>query len=83
MKILVKELLPRQVVCNEKNDKGKPCHGGLKRYYPLASYYNELNEALREEIRKECGEKRDLVLLRCETCGTLFKLPEALQEKYA
>jgi len=28
---VIKDLLPQQVVCNEKDEKGKPCHGKLKR----------------------------------------------------
>ncbi len=79
---MIKDLLPRQVVCNEKDPKNKPCHGGLKRYHPFASYYNETNQELRREIEAEFGKNEELVLLKCETCDTVYRLPEVLQEKY-
>lgn len=79
---MIKELLPKQVVCTERDDKGKPCHGGLKRYYPFSSYYNEPDPQLRAEIRAEFGENPRLVLLKCETCKTVYHLPEALRKKF-
>ena len=79
---MIKDLLPRQVVCTVRGDKGKPCHGGLKRYYPFASYYNEPDKDLREEIKREFGEDPKLVLLKCETCYTVYRLPEELKRKF-
>ena len=79
---MIKDLLPRQVVCNERNSKGKPCHGKLKRYYPFAGYYNESDEGLRQEIGNEFGRAQELVLLKCEECTTVFRLPEALKVKF-
>ena len=79
---MIKELLPRQVVCSEKNEKGKNCHGGLKRYYPLASYYNEVDPDLRREIEREFGSDPKLVLLKCEECHTVYRLPQVLKEKF-
>ena len=79
---LIKDLLPRQVVCTVKGVKGKPCHGGLKRYYPLADYYNESDHDLREEIQKEFGETSKLILLKCEKCNTVYRLPEELKLKF-
>jgi hypothetical protein len=75
-------MLPNQVVCNETNPKGKPCHGGLKRYHPLGDYFNERDQNTREEIRQELGDNPDLILLRCEVCQTVYRLPEELKEKY-
>ena len=79
---MIKDLLPRQVVCTVKGVKGKPCHGGLKRYYPLADYYNESDRDLREEIQKEFGEISKLILLKCEKCNTVYRLPEELKLKF-
>lgn len=83
---MIKDLLPRQVVCNEKIEEKKkiqPCHGSLKRYYPLADYYNESDTELKKAIEKEYGENPKLVLLKCETCDTVYRLPEVLKEKFA
>ena len=79
---VINDLLPRQVVCNEKNAKGKPCHGSLKRYYPFAGYYNEPDNALRQEIESEFGKKKTLVLLKCEKCAVVFRLPGELKVKF-
>ena len=79
---MIKDLLPRQVVCNEKNAKGKACHGSLKRYYPFAGYYNESDETLRQEIEGEFGKKKSLVLLKCEECAVVFRLPVDLKLKF-
>ena len=77
---MIKDLIPRQVVCSAKNDKGKPCHGSLKRTYPFAGYYNETEEELLGEIEEEFGRNRNLVLLKCEECSTVYRLPEELEE---
>jgi len=76
---VIKDLLPNQVVCNEKNEKGKPCHGKLKRYYPFASYFNENDATRLEEIKKEFGQDPKLVLLRCEDCRMIYRLPAVLK----
>ncbi len=80
---LIKDLLPKQVVCSGRDDKGKPCHGGLKRYYPFAGYYNETDPELRKELEEEFGVDPKLVLLKCETCNTVYRLPEVLKAKFA
>ncbi len=80
---VIKDLLPKQVVCNEKDAKGKPCHGGLKRYHPFADYYNEPDERLKAEVKAEFGENPKLVLLKCETCATVYRLPPELKAKFA
>lgn len=80
---MIKDLLPRQTVCSQKDEKGKACLSNLKRYYPFASYYNETDPALREEIQREFGKDPKLVLLKCEVCGTVYHLPEVLLRKYA
>lgn len=83
---MIKDLLPRQVVCNEKieeKNKVQPCHGSLKRYHPLGDYYNETDEVLRKEIEQEYGENPKLVLLKCETCNVVYRLPKVLEEKFA
>ncbi len=79
---MIKDLIPRQVVCSNKNEKGKPCHGGLKRYHPFAGYYNETEEGLLKEIETEFGRNHKLVLLKCETCATVYRLPEVLEEVF-
>lgn len=80
---MIKDLLPKQVVCTERDDKGKPCHGGLKRYYPFAGYYNETDAEVRTEIEAEFGKDPKLILLKCENCGTVYRLPEVLKKKFA
>lgn len=80
---MIKDLLPNQTVCNQKDEKGKSCLAGIKRYYPFAGYYNETDHNLREEIRKEFGEDPRLILLKCEACGAIYGLPEVLKQKYA
>jgi hypothetical protein len=79
---VIKDLLPRQVVCTERTGKGKSCHGGLKWYHPFASYYNEPDPVLLEEIKQEFPEDEKLILLKCETCRTVYRLPEVLKEKF-
>ena len=79
---MIKNLIPRQVVCTVKGNKGKPCHGGLKRYYPFATYYNEPDPELRREIESEFGEDLKLVLLKCENCHTIYHLPKELKQKF-
>ena len=79
---MIKDLLPKQVVCNQTGIKGKPCHGGLKRYHPFSSYYNEEDSTVLHKIELEFGKRRDLVLLKCENCGVVYRLPSVLHEKY-
>ncbi len=79
---VIKDLVPKQVVCTAPGKKGKPCHGGLKRYSPFAGYYNEPDKELREEIRQEFPEDPKLVLLKCETCQTVYRLSEELKRKF-
>ncbi|MEE8350261.1 MAG: hypothetical protein V3R94_11860 [Acidobacteriota bacterium] len=79
---MIKDLLPRQVVCTVKGVKGKSCHGGLKRYHPFASYYNEPDPSILAEIRQEFSEDEKLILLKCETCQTVYRMPEVLKEKF-
>jgi hypothetical protein len=78
---VIKDLLPQQMVCSEKGEKGKPCHGKLKRYYPFASYFNETDSNRLEEIKREFGQDPKLTLLRCEDCLTIYRLPDTLKEK--
>lgn len=80
---MINDLLPSQTVCNQKNEKGKSCLSMIKRYYPFAGYYNEPDKQLLEEIRQEYGKDPKLVLLKCEVCNALYRLPEALRRKYA
>jgi hypothetical protein len=78
---VVKDLLEGQVVCNEKNEKGKACHGKLKRYHPFAKYFNETDAQRLEEIRREFGTDPGLVLLRCEECFAVYRPPAVLPSK--
>lgn len=79
---MIKDLISKQVVCTTVGAKGKPCHGGLKRYYPFADYYNEPDKKLLDEIKSEFPEDPKLVLLKCETCHTVYRLPEVLKRKF-
>ncbi len=60
----VKQRLPRQRACNEKDAKGKLCAGHLKRWY---FYPTEIGERFGGEI------------YRCEHCRTLY-LPNPQEE---
>ncbi len=53
----VKRRVPRMRACDEKNEKGKPCMGHLKRWYGVAA---ELTDRFGAEI------------YRCERCRTLY-----------
>jgi hypothetical protein len=79
---VIKDLISKQVVCTTVGAKGKPCHGGLKRYHPFADYYNEPDKELLDEIKSEFPEDPKLVLLKCETCHTVYRLPGVLKRKF-
>src|ERR1041385_8386933 len=56
-----KRIAPGQTVCNEKNEKGKLCHGHLK----------ELNT----QPPAESSLRGDDVLYACQSCGALYMGP--------
>jgi hypothetical protein len=63
-----------QRACNEKNDKGKPCGGHLKRWF-----YSK------DVLERECGDAEkawgtDAEVYRCEHCATLY-LPNPADAK--
>jgi hypothetical protein len=55
----VKVRIRRMRACDEKNDKGKLCHGHLKRWYFFG-----------EEVAGKFG--KDAEIYRCEHCKTLY-----------
>ena len=55
----VKQRLPRQRACNEKDAKGKLCAGHLKRWYFFG-----------EEVKEKFGPSVEVY--RCEHCQTLY-----------
>jgi hypothetical protein len=57
-----KRITNAQTVCNEKNEKGKPCWGHLKQL-------RTAGEAAEVHLRG------DDVLFKCQTCGTLYMGP--------
>ncbi len=62
----VKMKVPGQRACNEKDPKGKPCGGHLKRWF----YTTDVRE-------QECGDAEkawgaDAEVYRCEHCRTLY-----------
>lgn len=57
-----KRITNAQTVCNEKNEKGKPCWGHLKQL-------RTAGEAAEIHLRG------DDVLYKCQTCGTLYMGP--------
>jgi hypothetical protein len=79
---LIKDLIEKQVVCSQRNEKGKACHGGLKRYHPFADYYNEVDPDTLKLLEKEFGREETLVLLKCEECSTVYRLPEILERRH-
>jgi hypothetical protein len=56
----VKEKREGQRVCDEKDAKGKPCLGHLKRWYRMPA-----------EISKQLGP--DAQVFRCDKCHTLYR----------
>src|SRR6187200_1037092 len=57
-----KRITNAQTVCNEKNEKGKPCWGHLKQL-------KTAGEPAQVHLRG------DDVLFKCQTCGTLYMGP--------
>jgi len=55
-----------QRACNEKNEKGKPCGGHLKRWF----YTTDVLEQACGDAEKAWG--RDTEVYRCERCKTLY-----------
>jgi hypothetical protein len=60
--VVPKRITNAQTVCNEKNEKGKPCWGHLKQL-------RTAGEAAEIHLRG------DDVLFKCQTCGTLYMGP--------
>ena len=62
----VKTRLPFQRSCNEKDAKGKPCGGHLKRWFYAT-----------DAVEQECGDAEkawgtNAEVYRCEHCKTLY-----------
>ena len=55
----VKRRIPRMRACDERNDKGKLCHGHLKRWYTPSP-----------EVQQQFG--KGVEVYRCEHCKTLY-----------
>ena len=70
----VKIKKPGQRACNEKNDKGKPCGGHLKRWF----YSTDVLERACGDAEKAWGP--DAEVYRCEHCQTLY-LPNPADAK--
>ncbi len=70
---MFKTLLPHQVVCNQKDEKGKTCYGHLKKFRPFREEMYEVDDQTLAAIKREFGENRDLVLYRCRLCRTIYK----------
>jgi hypothetical protein len=66
----VKVKAPGQRACNEKDEKGKPCGGHLKRWF----YTTDLVERQCGDVEQAWG--KDAEVYRCEHCKTLY-LPNA------
>lgn len=62
----VKIKKPGQRACNEKNDKGKPCGGHLKRWF----YKTDAVEQACGDAEKAWGPNAEVY--RCEHCQTLY-----------
>lgn len=56
----IKEKMPGQRACNEKDDKGKLCVGHLKRWYTPS-----------EEVIRQVGKGAEIY--RCERCHALYR----------
>lgn len=55
----VKRRQPRMRACDETNDKGKRCHGHLKRWFAFGA-----------EVQERFGKNAEVY--RCEHCRTLY-----------
>ncbi len=55
----VKRRMPRMRACDEKNEKGKLCHGHLKRWFQFG-----------DEVKNKFGATAEIY--RCEKCKTLY-----------
>jgi len=55
----IKQRLPYQRACNEKDEKGKLCAGHLKRWYGFG-----------EDLKRQYGEK--IEVYRCEYCKSIY-----------
>ena len=62
----VKIKKPGQRACNEKDAKGKPCGGHLKRWY----YMSDVLELECGDVEKAWGKNAEVY--RCEHCKTLY-----------
>ncbi|MDQ6679146.1 MAG: hypothetical protein M3Z09_17830 [Acidobacteriota bacterium] len=58
--IKVKQRIPRMRACNELKEKGKPCHGHIKRWYGFNAEVARLAGAPAAEV------------YRCERCHTIY-----------
>jgi hypothetical protein len=63
-----------QRACNEKDEKGKPCGGHLKRWF----YTTDVLECACGDVEKAWGANAEVY--RCEYCKTLY-LPNPADEK--
>jgi hypothetical protein len=62
----VKVKKPGQRACNEKDAKGKPCAGHLKRWY----YTADVIERACGDVEKAWGREEEVY--RCEHCKVLY-----------
>ncbi len=75
---MIKDAEPIQTVCTMTDAKGKPCHGHLKKFYPFADYFSDIDENSRQEIVKEFGDSKTVMLYRCRRCKTLYRPPQVI-----
>lgn len=74
---MIYERRSNQTVCILKDDKGRSCHGSLKKYMPFAEDFNEPDPGVRQEIVARFGKSRDVVLYKCNFCKTVYSDPLA------
>ncbi|MBI1746183.1 MAG: hypothetical protein HYR55_06305 [Acidobacteria bacterium] len=73
---MIHNLLPQQTVCLlpiPKHDKEEPCNGHLRKFYPFADFFSDLDEGLKAEIKKDFGGAKTVLVYKCRLCGAIYR----------
>ncbi len=73
---MIHDLLPLQSVCMlpvKRHEKEEPCNGHIRVFYPFADFFSDLDEELRNEIKKEFGAGKKLKVYKCRLCGAIYR----------
>lgn len=73
---MIHNLLPNQSVCLipvQKHEKEEPCNGHIRVFFPFADFFNDLDENLKNEIKKEFGADKKVKIYKCRQCGAIYR----------